>query len=123
MELGIDRMLAEAPGLIDRFETLVDAIRLERKGVLCSAMLFLYCSVRELRPRQIIEFGRTRAQSALILGLCFPDVPIVSGALNADSRDMPIAEGRLADRRDVARLFGDPSPGSVADGSRGPTGR
>ena len=107
MELSIERTLANAPGLIARFEQLVAPIPRPRKGVLSSEMFFLYCAVQQLRPGQIVESGRAQAQSTLILSLCFPDVPIVSIERDPDSEDVPIAAARLAERPNVTCLFGD----------------
>ena len=106
-QLGIDRTLANAPALIGQFEQLVERTPLEKKGIRFSEMFFLYCTVRGLKPSQIVESGRARAQSTLVLSLCFPGTAIVSVERNPHSPDVPVAEERLADRDNVNCLFGD----------------
>ena len=107
VDLSAEQTIANAPTLVEQFERLIEHVGLEKKGIRFSEMFFLYCTVRGLAPGQIVESGRARAQSTLVLSLCFPDVPIVSIERNAKSEDVPVAEARLAGRANVDCVFGD----------------
>jgi predicted O-methyltransferase YrrM len=79
----------------------------ERKGVLFSEMLFFYLCASSARPRRILESGRARGQSTLLLALCFPQLPIISLEHDAASADVPVAAQRLRAHRNVSLEFGD----------------
>lgn len=89
------------------FSSLIEGVPYERKGVLFSEMLFLYLCARSTRPRRILESGRARGQSTLLLALCFPQLPIVSLEHDPASPDAPVAAERLREHRNVELKFGD----------------
>jgi predicted O-methyltransferase YrrM len=89
------------------FRRRVAGMPYERKGILYSEMLFFCVCVRGMRPRRILESGRARGQSTLLLALCFPDIPIISFEYDADSPDVPVAAARLKPFANVELRFGD----------------
>lgn len=103
----------------DAFAALIADIPYERKGILFSEMFFLWLCTRELKPRRILESGRARGQSTLILSHCFPDAEIVSVEYDRHSPDVAVAAERLAGRDNVKQLFGDATrllPAMLQDG-------
>lgn len=111
------------------FATLIGGIPYERKGILFSEMFFLWLCARELKPRRVLESGRARGQSTLILSHCFPEAEILSVEYDRNSPDVAVAAERLAGRDNVRQLFGDATrllpemlqPGDIAliDGPKG----
>ena len=84
----------------------VHECRSVNRGVLKLELLFVYATIADHRPRQIVESGRYLGQSTRLLSLCYPDIPIVSIEYDADSPVAPQAIERLRDRPNVAPLFG-----------------
>ena len=70
-------------------------------------MFFFYASVAQWQPTRIVESGRARAQSTLVLSKLFPQAAIVSLESDSASPDVPIAAARLRDRANVECRFGD----------------
>ena len=118
-----------AEGELQSFRSLVEGVPYERKGILFSEMLFLYVCARSAAPKRILESGRARGQSTLLLSLCFPQLPIVSLEHDPASPDVPVAAERLRAHRNVELRFGDATrvlpdiaePGDVVliDGPKG----
>lgn len=79
----------------------------EYKGILYSEILFMLACCENITPNRIIESGRARGQSTLLLSLAFPDREIVSIEYDAHSPDVIIANARLKDRPLVKLQFGD----------------
>ena len=79
----------------------------ETKGIRRSEMFFLYASVADLNPKRIIESGRARAQSTLVLARLFPKALIVSLESDSTSSDVKIAAERLGESGNVDCRFGD----------------
>ena len=79
----------------------------EKKGIRPSELFFFFALVAPLKPARIVESGRARAQSTLVLSRLFPKARIVS--LEADSRspDVALAAERLRGCENVECLFGD----------------
>lgn len=100
-------MLATADALLPEFQAAIKPIPVHESGILLSEMFFFYCLVRPLHPRQILESGRDRGASTLMLALCFPDARIASIELNANSSNAAEALAKLAPYRNVECLFGD----------------
>lgn len=112
---------AQAESLAPVFDQLSKEVPFERKGILFSEMLFLAALVRSLpnKPLRIIESGRARAQSTLILARLFPELPVISIEYDPASPDVPVAAERLKDCKNVELLFGDSTqmlPGMVREG-------
>ncbi len=100
-------VLAAVPDTLPAFDAAMAGIDYESKGVLFSEMLFVEIGARLAGARRLLESGRARGQSTLILARRFPGVPIVSYEFDARSPDVPIAQARLAGCRDVELRFGD----------------
>jgi predicted O-methyltransferase YrrM len=79
----------------------------ETKGIRRSEMFFLYASVAALNPARIIESGRARAQSTLVLARLFPGASIVSFESDQASPDVKVAAERLRDCGNIDCRFGD----------------
>jgi hypothetical protein len=79
----------------------------ESKGIRRSEMFFFYASVADFQPARIVESGRARAQSTLVLSRLFPRASIVSLESDAISPDVTVAAERLRDCRNVESRFGD----------------
>ncbi len=107
MYLSIQTVIACAQELQEDFAARIKNVAYEEKGVLFSEMLFLFAAGMHYKPRQILESGRARAQSTLILSLCFPDSRVISIERYSDSADAAIAAARLVNQRNVCILFGD----------------
>lgn len=105
--IDLQRTLEEAHRRVDSFRKLVAEVPYEAKGVLTSEMLFLVAAVGAHRPPKIVESGRARGQSTHILGLAFPDIPMVSIERDASSPDAAVAAERCAGLSNVELRFGD----------------
>lgn len=97
----------DAAANLAAFQALIAGIPYERKGILFSEMFFFWLCARTIKPRRILESGRARGQSTLILSLCFPDAEILSVEYDRDSADVAVAAERLHGRSNVRQLFGD----------------
>ena len=76
-------------------------------GIGPRGMFFFYAAVRPFAPRQILESGRMRGGSTLMLARCFPESKIVSVEFDRDSAHAAVAESRLKSYANVDLLFGD----------------
>src|SRR5437762_9486213 len=76
-------------------------------GIWESEMFLFYAAVAPFRPRQILESGRARGKSTLILARCFPDAHIVSVELERDSENAVAAETKLKAFPNVELVYGD----------------
>ena len=103
----MEEVLRHASRLRDRYERTVKNVPYEAMGVQNSEVLFLLAALGDHIPTQVLESGRARGQSTLLLGLCFPDVPVRSVEFDRDSPNEEVAARRLADLPDVELLFGD----------------
>jgi hypothetical protein len=79
----------------------------EKKGIRRSEMFFLYASLPDPEPARIIESGRARAQSTLVLAKLFPEASVVSLESDSTSPDVQIAAAKLRDCPNVECRFGD----------------
>jgi predicted O-methyltransferase YrrM len=79
----------------------------EKKGIRRSELFFFYALVAPLKPKRIVESGRARAQSTLVLAQLFPGASIVSLESDPDSLDATVAAERLRECDNVDCLFGD----------------
>ena len=96
-----------AAEMLPAFQRRVAGIPYERKGILYSEMFFLYLCAQASRPSRIVESGRARGQSTLVLSTIFPDLRVVSIESDADSPDVQVAQDRLRGRENVSMRFGD----------------
>lgn len=107
MPLDLKTLCDEALREREAFRSRVAGVPYERKGVLFSEMFFLYLCARHSAPRRILESGRARGQSTLLLSLLFPELPVISFEHDPASPDVAVAGERLRDRRNVDLRFGD----------------
>jgi hypothetical protein len=76
-------------------------------GIWESEMFLFYAVVKPFAPKQILESGRARGKSTLILARCFPESRIVSVEYERESENAPAAEAKLKNERNVELLYGD----------------
>jgi len=102
-----ERLLGEADKLLPYYLEATAGISHATKGIRRSELFFFYAITAPLQPTRIIESGRARAQSTLVLARLFPETPIVSLESDADSADVGMAAERLRDCTNVDARFGD----------------
>ena len=100
-------LAATARAEYESFARRIEGVPYERKGILFSEMFFFLLCSRMARPRRILESGRARGQSTLLLALCFPETEIVSIEFDRDSSDVEVAARRLRGHDNVRLVFGD----------------
>jgi predicted O-methyltransferase YrrM len=107
--LNIATVSAQAEKLLSEFCGAIVGMRRELGfgGIGPRGMFFFYATVRSLGPRQILESGRMRGGSTLMLARCFPEARIVSVELDRDPTDAAIAEEKLKPYANVELLYGD----------------
>jgi len=76
-------------------------------GIWESEMLLFYAAVKPFAPKQILESGRARGKSTLILARCFPESRIVSVEYDRQSENASAAEAKLKNESNVDLLYGD----------------
>ena len=76
-------------------------------GIWESEMLLFYATVEPLAPKQILESGRARGKSTLILARCFPQSHIISVEYERESENASAAEAKLKNESNVDLLYGD----------------
>src|ERR1700726_4642192 len=76
-------------------------------GIWESEMFLFYAAVKPFAPKQILESGRARGKSTLILARCFPESRIVSVEFDRQSKNAPPAEAKLKPCSNVDLLYGD----------------
>lgn len=129
MTNALSPAIFQAASRREEFAKLVAGIPYERKGILNSEMYFLWLCAQTVKPNRVLESGRARGQSTLILARCFPEAEIISVEHDRNSPDVPVAAARLRDEPNVRLLFGDAArllpdlarPGDIAliDGPKG----
>jgi predicted O-methyltransferase YrrM len=109
VSMDLPTILSRVPEVAGEFERRIRDIPYEDKGMLFSDMLLLYAAVRSGCDRlaRIVESGRARGQSTLILARCFPDSMIVSVDCDHESEDVVFGERRLRGLSNVELLCGD----------------
>lgn len=119
MPLTINDITPIAVKQLADFQHRVAGIPYEMKGILNSEMFFLFICAQLVAPRRILESGRARGQSTLLLSMLFPELPIISIEHDPGSPDVAVAEARLAGKRNVELRFGDATrilPSEVRNG-------
>ena len=79
------RIVAEqADELLPEYRNIISNIPPEAGygGIWESEMFLFYAAVKPFAPKQILESGRARGKSTLVLARCFPDAP---GYVDLDS--------------------------------------
>jgi hypothetical protein len=102
-----DQLLTQAELCLPDYLAATDGLSHESKGIRRSELFFCYALVAPMQPNRVIESGRARAQSTLVLSRLFPSALIVSLESDADSPDATIAEQRLRGTDNVECRFGD----------------
>jgi predicted O-methyltransferase YrrM len=100
-------LLAAAEQLLPHYLEATAALTHATKGIRRSELFFLYALTAPRCPRRILESGRGRAQSTLVLARLFPETSIVSLEAEATSPDAAIAAERLRGYANVECRFGD----------------
>ena len=70
-------------------------------------MFLFYAAVQLLSPKRILESGRARGKSTMILARCFPELPIISVEFERDSENAAAAEQKLKQFPNIELLYGD----------------
>ena len=72
-----------------------------------SEMFLFYAAVKPFVPKQILESGRARGKSTMILARCFPQSRIISVEYERESENAPAAEAKLKNESNVELVYGD----------------
>src|SRR6059058_6136686 len=107
--LSIAAMSGRARQLLPDFCAAIADLRRgsDAGGIGPRGMFFFYAAVRPFAPRQILESGRMRGGSTLMLARCFPESRIVSVEFDRDPAHAAVAESRLKPHANVDLLYGD----------------
>lgn len=99
----------QANELLPKYRNIIATIPLEAGfgGIWESEMFLFYAAVKPFAPKQILESGRARGKSTLILARCFPESGIVSIEYERESGNVPAAEAKLKNEPNVELLYGD----------------
>ncbi len=76
-------------------------------GIWESEMFLFYAAVKPFAPKQILESGRARGKSTLILARCFLEARIISVEFDRESENASVAETKLKPCSNVELLYGD----------------
>jgi hypothetical protein len=76
-------------------------------GIWESEMFLFYATVYPFAPTQVLESGRARGKSTLILARCFPKARIISVELNSQAPNAAAAEAKLKSYANVELVYGD----------------
>lgn len=93
--------------LLPEFRSNISSIGYERKGILYSEILFMLACMKGITVQRVLESGRARAQSTLLLAKALPQSEILSIEYDPNSPDVPVATERLRGYSNVKQLFGD----------------
>ena len=92
---------------LEAYRARVEPLPYERKGMLYSEIFFFQVCARQIAPARILESGRARGQSTLLLAIAFPELPVISVEFDRNSPDAPVAEARLRGYGNVELRYGD----------------
>lgn len=98
-----------ADALLPEYREIIGSIPPEAGfgGIWESEMFLFYAAVKPFAPKQILESGRARGKSTLILARCFPDARIISVEYDRQSENAAAAETKLKPCSNVELLYGD----------------
>ena len=98
-----------ADALLPKYREIIGSIPPEAGfgGIWESEMFLFYAAVKPLAPKQILESGRARGKSTLILARCFLESRIISVEYDRQSENAPAAEAKLKNESNVDLLYGD----------------
>ncbi|MEO1944390.1 MAG: hypothetical protein ABGY11_08805 [Candidatus Thioglobus sp.] len=117
--IDIKKIASLAVDKKEEFKNLSGTVPYEDKGILFSEMFFLFLCINQSNVTRIIESGRARGQSTLMLAKMFPDNPIISIEHDPNSPDVDIAYQRLKDLNNVSLEFGDATKIAIEVGRSG----
>jgi predicted O-methyltransferase YrrM len=102
-------VLERAEDLLPKYQAAIANIPPEAGfgGIWESEMFLFYAAVRPFAPKQILESGRARGKSTLILAHCFPEARIISVEFESHSPNAVAAEAKLKPCSNVELLYGD----------------
>ena len=106
MLLSKTAIAGSADALLPKYRDVISRIPPEAGfgGIWESEMFLFYAAVRPFAPKQILESGRARGKSTLILARCFPSARIVSVEYDRQSENAPVAEAKLKSESNVDLL-------------------
>ena len=104
-----DSILERAETLLPKFQQIIADVPPEAGfgGIWESEMFLFYAAVAPCAPKQILESGRARGKSTLMLARCFPEARIISVELDRASATAAAAEAKLKPYPNVELLYGD----------------
>ena len=102
-------LLNRVDELLPKFREIIANISPEAGfgGIWESEMFLFYAAVRPFAPNQILESGRARGKSTLVLARCFPEARIVSVEFDRKSENAAAAEAKLKPCENVDLVYGD----------------
>jgi hypothetical protein len=102
-------ILARANDLLPRFREIIAEIPPEAGfgGIWESEMFLFYAAVQPFAPAQVLESGRARGKSTLMLARSFPTARIISVEFDSQSPLAAAAEEKLKPYSNVELLYGD----------------
>jgi len=103
----VQDFIANAERLFDEYRAAVRGIGMTDLGVLFSEVFFIRAVLGDDVPERIVESGRARGMSTLLLSVCLPRTRIVSIEYDGDSPNEAFARERLAGRDNVELWIGD----------------
>jgi hypothetical protein len=104
------RVVAEhADELLPEYREIISQIPPEAGfgGIWESEMFLFYATVKPFAPRQVLESGRARGKSTLILARCFPEARIISVEYERESENAAAAEAKLNNEANIELVYGD----------------
>jgi len=109
MFLSKTAVAESADALLPEYRDVISRIPLEAGfgGIWESEMFLFYAAVKPFAPKQILESGRARGKSTLILARCFPESRVVSVEYDRQSENASAAEAKLKNESNVDLLYGD----------------
>src|ERR1700736_4824335 len=108
MLLSKTAIAGSADALLPEYRDVVSRIPPEAGfgGIWESEMFLFYAAVKPFAPKQILESGRARGKSTLILARSFPNARIVSVEYDRQSENASAAEAKLKNESNVDLLYG-----------------
>jgi Methyltransferase domain len=109
MSLSKTAVVESADALLTEYRDIISRIPPEAGfgGIWESEMFLFYAVVKPFAPTQILESGRARGKSTLILARCFPNARIVSVEYDRQSENVAAAEAKLKNESNIDLLYGD----------------
>ncbi len=108
--MSTDDIISICSKVSSRFEKAMEGITYESKGIFNSEMLLVCAMAEHLGVKRVIESGRARGHSTIVLSRYFTyesDFKIDSIEYSKYTEDAIIAMKRLAGNRNLRLLFGD----------------